>query len=176
MSHPATGCIRKRLVEQKVGVCKTKSTSLITHAGFLTEGGPGENPMSFWSAKSAMPAPLGVPPSAEWNWHCGSVKPPHLVPPETISSVLIFLSDNSNPVGLFRDLRFFLPPLANRFGTWTNSPPHAQTAMFTMQSQVMAHETMRFVEHSSVVLFRWTFVAERCLMPIRETSIANRQA
>ena len=64
--------------------------------GFLTEGGPGENPLTIQSIEQCTPkdnwwsADKSMDPY--WNYHCG------------------------NPEGLFRNLRFFTPPLEARYG------------------------------------------------------------
>jgi hypothetical protein len=78
----------------------------------LSQGGPGENPLELASLAIALAPPIGVPPSAQvrvcvgcvcvcvlqisaaqWDLHCGARR------------------------GLFHDLRFFLPPLAARYGS-----------------------------------------------------------
>lgn len=61
--------------------------------GFLTEGGPGENPMIFESLAATVPASDLWPPSPNDCWgHCG------------------------NPEGFFGDLSRFNGPLAMRYG------------------------------------------------------------
>ena len=66
--------------------------------GFLTEGGPGENPMSFDSFNATVPPQDDWPIDSVWDYHCG------------------------NPNGVFRDLRFFTPPLDARFYFFSLSP------------------------------------------------------
>jgi len=63
--------------------------------GFLTEGGPGEAPMtlSSWQRTTNDTWPLTEP---TWSFHCG------------------------NPKGVFHDLRFFTPPLEARYGAVTS--------------------------------------------------------
>ena len=59
--------------------------------GFLTEGGPGENPLTFDSFNATVPPQDDWPIDSVWDYHCG------------------------NPNGLFDNLRFFTPPLDARF-------------------------------------------------------------
>ena len=60
--------------------------------GFLTEGGPGEAPMPLESVIRTLPDSELWPINSYWDYHC------------------------ANPYGLFRNLRFFTPPLTARYG------------------------------------------------------------
>jgi exo-1,4-beta-D-glucosaminidase len=78
--------------------------------GFLTEGGPGESPMTYssWALTVGAENTWGVNGSMSdmWNAHC------------------------ANPDGLFRNLRFFTPPLIARYGALSN----AQEYLFAAQA------------------------------------------
>eukprot|EP00051_Salpingoeca_urceolata_P011965 m.148818 g.148818 ORF g.148818 m.148818 type:complete len:1055 (-) comp17327_c0_seq2:139-3303(-) len=85
--------------------------------GFLTEGGPGENPLSMASLKAVLPESSWWSANKSmdnlWSFHCG------------------------NPEGLFGNLRFFTPPLEARYGNATGLEDYA------MKAQVMAYEGHR---------------------------------
>lgn len=72
--------------------------------GFLTEGGPGENPLSYDSLVRTVKSSSVWPIDDEWNLHCG------------------------NPSGVFYDLRFFTPPLAARYGASQNARDYSYKA------------------------------------------------
>ena len=96
--------------------------------GFLTEGGPGENPLSLRSAQLTFTRPVAPPDmrgNDEWAFHCG------------------------NPQGVFRNLSFFLPVVQKRLGDWTNAKRPLQA--FASRSQFTVHETVRsmFEEYSA---------------------------
>lgn len=81
--------------------------------GFLTEGGPGEAPLTL-EALSATISPKDLwPMDAAWDYHCG------------------------NPQGVFHDLRFFTPPLYARYGLSQNA------ADYLKKSQAAAYEGHR---------------------------------
>jgi len=81
--------------------------------GFLTEGGPGENPLTLESLEVTIPSPDYWPIDNEWSYHCG------------------------NPDGLFYNLRYFVPPLNIRYGNATSVQD------FSLKSQVAAYEGHR---------------------------------
>jgi exo-1,4-beta-D-glucosaminidase len=85
--------------------------------GFLTEGGPGESPMTFASMARTLPKDQlwGVNGSLSepWSYHC------------------------ANPVGLFRNLRFFTPPLDARYG------PGRSAEDYLYKAQAMTYEGIR---------------------------------
>jgi exo-1,4-beta-D-glucosaminidase len=83
--------------------------------GFLTEGGPGENPLALESLVITLPTDelWPNPMNDEWDLHCG------------------------NPDGLFYDLRYFIPPLYERYGNASS------VADFSMKSQVAVYESHR---------------------------------
>jgi exo-1,4-beta-D-glucosaminidase len=80
---------------------------------FLTEGGPGENPMTLESFQRTIPLEAQWPINYEWSYHCG------------------------NQNGVFRDLRFFTPPLNARFGNATSASD------YLLKSQAQAYESHR---------------------------------
>eukprot|EP01119_Soliformovum_irregulare_P013748 TRINITY_DN3693_c0_g1_i1.p1 TRINITY_DN3693_c0_g1~~TRINITY_DN3693_c0_g1_i1.p1 ORF type:complete len:870 (+),score=213.72 TRINITY_DN3693_c0_g1_i1:64-2673(+) len=81
--------------------------------GFLTEGGPGENPMTFESMKRTVPQGKLWPINDEWNYHCG------------------------NELGEFGSLKWFIPPLNARYGAAKSAED------FTQKSQLAAYEGLR---------------------------------
>ncbi len=88
--------------------------------GFLTEGGPGEAPMTLFSWERTVPEenlwndlPGEGALDSWWTYHCG------------------------NPIGLFWNLRFYVPPLTARYG-FANS---ART--FTYVAQASNYEGIR---------------------------------
>lgn len=93
--------------------------------GFLTEGGPGENPLTIPAAQRTFGSKsFGPPPSNEWDWHCG------------------------NPQGVFHNLRFFLPAVAGRLGNWSGAADPLRS--FSIRSEYTVFETTRamFEEYS----------------------------
>jgi exo-1,4-beta-D-glucosaminidase len=85
--------------------------------GFLTEGGPGESPMTFdsWVLTVGMENVWGINGSMSdmWNAHC------------------------ANPDGLFRNLRFFNPPLFARYGEISSAQ------QYTFAAQAANYEGIR---------------------------------
>jgi len=81
--------------------------------GFLTEGGPGENPLALESLTMTLPQNKLWPINDEWDYHC------------------------ANPEGVFRNLRFFTPPLEARY------TPGRNVADYLQKSQVAVYETHR---------------------------------
>jgi exo-1,4-beta-D-glucosaminidase len=71
--------------------------------GFLTEGGPGEAPLSLEMLSVSIPAPLW-PINGEWNYHCGA------------------------STGNFNNLNHFTPPLNSRFGNATSAADYLRKA------------------------------------------------
>ena len=89
-------------------------TSLLGGAyGFLTEGGPGENPMTYESFARTVPQDKLWPVNPEWDFHCGNEK------------------------GKFRDLRLFNPPLDTRYGA------SASVQEYLYKSQAATYESHR---------------------------------
>jgi len=82
--------------------------------GFLTEGGPGQNPLSIESFNLTIPANKFWPINDYWAWHCGS------------------------QVGNFGNLGYFTTALYARFGNVVDSAED-----FLEKSQVMAYEAHR---------------------------------
>eukprot|EP00047_Mylnosiga_fluctuans_P007081 m.250997 g.250997 ORF g.250997 m.250997 type:complete len:850 (+) comp16986_c0_seq1:23-2572(+) len=100
--------------------------------GFLTEGGPGEAPLTYESLAATIPADTMWPMGDEWSWHMG------------------------NPLGVFRNLRFFTPPLYARYG------PANSAAEYLYKAQVSLYEGHRaFFEgysrnkYTSTGLIQW---------------------
>ena len=85
--------------------------------GFLTEGGPGESPMTYdsWVTTVGVENVWGVNGSMSdmWNAHC------------------------ANPDGLFRNLRFFNPPLFARYGDVSSA------VEYTFAAQAANYEGIR---------------------------------
>eukprot|EP01127_Copromyxa_protea_P003105 TRINITY_DN12975_c0_g1_i1.p1 TRINITY_DN12975_c0_g1~~TRINITY_DN12975_c0_g1_i1.p1 ORF type:complete len:849 (-),score=178.09 TRINITY_DN12975_c0_g1_i1:68-2257(-) len=81
--------------------------------GFLTEGGPGENPLTLESLQLTIPKDQLWPINSYWDYHC------------------------ANPAGLFHDLRFFTPPLEARYGAATSAYDYLK------KSQVQVYESHR---------------------------------
>ena len=80
---------------------------------FLTEGGPGENPLTLESLQRTIPKEALWPINFEWDYHCG------------------------NQDGLFGSLDFFTPPLNARFGNAVSASD------YLLKSQAMAYEGHR---------------------------------
>lgn len=100
--------------------------------GFLTEGGPGENPLTYESLLRTIPASEMWPINSFWDAHCG------------------------NPAGLFYDLRFFTPPLNARYGNTLSAYDYLEKA------QVAVYETHRAMfeaysrnKYTSTGLIQW---------------------
>jgi len=72
--------------------------------GFLTEGGPGEAPLSLEMMSVTIPAAQLWPINNYWNYHCGSSS------------------------GNFHDLSHFTPPLNSRFGNATTAADYLRKA------------------------------------------------
>eukprot|EP01112_Ceratiomyxa_fruticulosa_P019764 TRINITY_DN6550_c0_g1_i1.p1 TRINITY_DN6550_c0_g1~~TRINITY_DN6550_c0_g1_i1.p1 ORF type:complete len:883 (-),score=174.13 TRINITY_DN6550_c0_g1_i1:14-2662(-) len=81
--------------------------------GFLTEGGPGENPESYESFVQIVPIQDLWPINSDWNFHCGYEE------------------------GNFGNLNRFTPPLYLRYGNATNVQD------YLYKSQVAAYEGHR---------------------------------
>ena len=99
---------------------------------FLTEGGPGENPMTLESLERTIPSKSLWPINFEWDYHCG------------------------NQDGLFGSLKYFTPPLNTRMGETQSA------ADYLVKSQAMAYESHRaFFEaysrnkYTSTGLIQW---------------------
>eukprot|EP01114_Cavostelium_apophysatum_P018472 TRINITY_DN5716_c0_g1_i1.p1 TRINITY_DN5716_c0_g1~~TRINITY_DN5716_c0_g1_i1.p1 ORF type:complete len:872 (-),score=202.83 TRINITY_DN5716_c0_g1_i1:1-2616(-) len=81
--------------------------------GFFTEGGPGENPLTYESLVRTLDEEYLWPINEQWNYHC------------------------ANPIGMFRNLDHFIPPLYARYGNATSAVD------FSEKSQVAAYEGHR---------------------------------
>lgn len=81
--------------------------------GFLTEGGPGASPFLYNSLLKTIPSDELWPINEYWNWHCG------------------------NQDGLFGSLKYFTPPLEDRYGNCYNA------IEYTYKSQVASYESHR---------------------------------
>lgn len=99
---------------------------------FLTEGGPGENPLTLEALERTIPTADIWPISSYWDWHCG------------------------NPEGLFYNLRYFTPPLNARYGTAKSA------ADYLMKAQVATYEAHRSMfeaysrnKYTSTGLIQW---------------------
>ena len=81
--------------------------------GYLTEGGPGSNPLSFESLSHTIPESSLWPINDEWNWHCG------------------------NQDGAFGNLDHYTPPLNARYGTSSSAKE------YLYKSAVASYESHR---------------------------------
>jgi len=81
--------------------------------GFLTEGGPGENPLSYDSLSITIPSDKMWPINNFWDYHCGAQS------------------------GNFGSLKYFTPPLEARYGKATGAEDYLE------KSQVMVYEGHR---------------------------------
>eukprot|EP01084_Bolivina_argentea_P153029 266837_1 len=81
--------------------------------GYLTEGGPGANPMSYESITATIPSSELWPINSYWNWHCG------------------------NQNGLFGNLNYFTPPLNARYGI------SSSVKEYTYKASVASYESHR---------------------------------
>jgi len=79
----------------------------------LTEGGPGEAPLTLESLSRTIPSEHLWPMDSYWDYHCG------------------------NPEGVFRDLHYFTGPLYARYGT------AGSAAEYLKKSQVAVYEGIR---------------------------------
>ncbi|KAJ4460597.1 putative Exo-beta-D-glucosaminidase [Paratrimastix pyriformis] len=81
--------------------------------GFLTEGGPGEAPLTLGSLARTVAPEHMWPINPAWNWHCGA------------------------QFGHFRSLDAFAGPLERRYG------PSSSAREFSYKSQIAAYESHR---------------------------------
>jgi exo-1,4-beta-D-glucosaminidase len=72
--------------------------------GFLTEGGPGEAPLSLEMMSVTIPSSALWPINSQWNYHCGAAS------------------------GNFNNLNHFTPPLNSRFGNATSAADYLRKA------------------------------------------------
>ena len=100
--------------------------------GFLTEGGPGSNPMVYESLQKTIPHSELWPINFYWDYHCG------------------------NQQGLFGNLDYFTPPLNARYGE-SNSAKE-----YLYKSQVATYESHRAMfeaysrnKYTSTGLIHW---------------------
>ena len=102
---------------------------------FLTEGGPGENPMVLESFQRT------IPTEAQWpiNFEVRYSHVPTSVPFSRSCTARCIQWDyhTGNQDGTFRNLRFFTPPLNARYGNATSA------ADYLLKAQAMTYESHR---------------------------------
>jgi exo-1,4-beta-D-glucosaminidase len=100
--------------------------------GFLTEGGPGENPLTLEMMQVTLLPSDMWPQNDDWNYHCGNQK------------------------GVFRNLRFFNPPLNARYGNGTSAADYLRKAQAaTYESHRAMFEGYSRNKYTSTGVIQW---------------------
>lgn len=101
--------------------------------GFLTEGGPGENPMLPESVRRTLPEDQWWPIGSGWEYHCGNQK------------------------GRFGTLKYFTEPLAARYGAFDASLEEfsRRSIAAVYESHRAAFEGYQFARYTSTGFIHW---------------------
>ena len=99
---------------------------------FLTEGGPGENPMSYESLAKTLDESKIWPPNDHWDYHCG------------------------NENGAFKNLRYFNPSLNARYGESVSAKEYLyKSQASTYESHRAMFEAYSTNKYISTGLIQW---------------------